>query len=230
MEEAYRQLSMFCKRKNGKSYAKRDYEEVAKDMKVLYDEDPVLCLKVTFVIRGICRYVGNGKVYGLNQRKEGVMRMYWLMKNHPNVFYLNIRSYLKFGTWKDIIDIWVMDLMALGVEGSTINYGLITRMLLNDIASNSNLAAAALPTIRRNTVCTTQHKKMKNIVGKMIRKEMPSSENFTQNLFYRKIKRDYGKIKIKFVNIDFMLDSDILFKKLIKQSVLKAIKMPHDKK
>ena len=92
MEEAYRQLSMFCKRKNGKSYIKRDYEEVAKDMKALYDEDPVLCLKVTFVIRGICRYAGNNKVYGLNQRKEGVMRMYWLMKNHPNVFYLNIRK------------------------------------------------------------------------------------------------------------------------------------------
>ena len=59
---------------------------------------------------------------------------------------------------------------------------------------------------------------------------MPSSENFTQNLFYRKIKKDYGKMKIKFVNMDFMLDSDILFKKLIKQSVLKAIKMPRDKK
>lgn len=183
----------------------RKYKDVSNDMKALWMHSPEYCVKLTFIIRGMCRkglVFGKNEniilsVYGLNQRKEGTMRMNWLLQNHPEVFYSNFRVYsILFGRWRDIIDIWSMELIRSGLNSKNcdINHGYITNVMLKDILNKhyGPDVAFALPTIRKDKDATTEKRKAQNIIGKYIRSKMPSNEKNNQHSYYRAIKRAYG--------------------------------------
>lgn len=215
----------------------RKYDEVSNDMKALWMYSPEYCVKLTFIIRGMCRkglcFGKDGKkvlnVYGLNQRKEGTMRMYWILQNHPEVFYSNFRMYcILFGRWRDIIDIWSMELIRSGLDSNScdINHGYITNVMLKDILNPcyGPDIAFALPTIRNEKDANTDKRKAQNIIGKYIRSKMPSNENTNQHSYYRAIKRAYGsKPNYNLFKPEMRGSDEELMLRMLKQKALSYI-------
>jgi len=95
----------------------RSYSEVAKDMELLWFQDPKLTISLTFYIRLITRktQLFDGNKLSKTQRgqglkNEGIMRMFWLYRNHKKQFEDNIILYLSAGCWNDL---FVMAEMAI---------------------------------------------------------------------------------------------------------------------
>lgn len=220
-QEVYRQINAMYK-KDGN--IKRKYCDIADDMQKLYDIDPKFCVSVTCVIRGMCRQQRNKKIFGLNQRHEGTMRMYWLMKNYPKLFYANVKLYLEFGIWRDIVEIIISDYIR-NEGNATINSGYLIDLMLKDVAAGRCDAANAFPTIRKDSECTTQRSKMKNVLGKRIRKRMPVVEGKRQNDFYREIKAKYGKLNFKLFKLSNDVSTSVMIERLMQQKILDSIRV-----
>lgn len=217
-------LLRVLKHKDG-TMKRTEIHEILNNLKSVSEED---CVKFIFVVRAMSRRQlsfmnkDNLKTFGFNRMKTGLEMMYWLLKNMPEVFNLNINSYCSlFGTWKDIITIWEMDIRENGVKGSTINPNLVTNLLLKAVLNpNSGVEASkAIPTIRKNNELKTEHKKAINIIGKFIRSKMPKNLNTNQHTYYRAIKSSYknNTVIYKFIKYDMRRDKGVLLEKFMNQ-------------
>ena len=115
----------------------RPYSSISKDMRELWNIDPMYTLKLLFYIRLITRKVkfSNGtetsKVQkGAGLRHEAFMRMLWLAVNHSDVFYKNLPLFITIGSWKDIIQLMSYDLQYHGWDNRVLDFNKMSDFIL----------------------------------------------------------------------------------------------------
>ena len=178
--------------------APRSYEDVAKDMQLLWSQDPENALKLAFYIRLITRTVSlpDGSKTKTTQRgqglkHEGVFRLLWVALNHPGTFWSNVPLYVSCGSWKDIITMLSYDLQYNGWNERKLDWNKFGQLILAGLENpnSSELIKKYLPQIRAKSACKTLEAQADNIIAKwicsLIFGQKESSYNYKQ---YRKLK------------------------------------------
>lgn len=182
----------------------RPYSSISKDMKELWDIDPIYTLKLLFYIRLITRKVkfSNGtetsKVQkGAGLRHESFMRMLWLAVNHSEIFYKNLPLFITIGSWKDIIQLMSYDLQYHGWSNKVLDFDKLSDFILAGLENPNtcNLVKKFLPTIKAKSKCTTLESQADTIIGKFLAHKLFGDGEFSPNLhsnnsycLYRKLK------------------------------------------
>jgi hypothetical protein len=180
--------------------APRPYDEVAKDMHLLYATDKVKAVKLLFYIRMITRTVQlpNGTKTesvqkGSGLKHEGMLRMMWLAINDSDVFWSNINLFISIGCWKDIIQMLSYDLQYNGWEGRVLDWNKFGQLILAGLENpnTSELVKKYLPQIKSNTVCKTIEAQADNMISKWICSllfKSKDSGDYSTYQKYRKLK------------------------------------------
>lgn len=176
----------------------RKYEDIAKDMSVLWAKNPYLTVCFVFFIRMITRVVSlfNGNKTSTVQRgaglkHEGIMRMMWIHINHPNTFWKNIELYISVGSWKDIITMLSYDLQYNGWKNRMLNWDNFGKLILAGLENpkTNELLKKYLPQIKANSKCTTLESQADNMISKWICSLLYGNKESASNYKkYRKLK------------------------------------------
>lgn len=180
----------------------RSYEEVAKDMQILWNSNPTLCVKLALYFRLVTRkskIVIKDKVEELDVQRgqglknEGIMRMLWLAINQSATFKVNLPLFIAAGSWKDIIQMLSLDLQYHGWDERKLDWNFLYLTLsagLNN-PETTHLVRKYLPTIRTNKNCTTLESQADTLIGRWLaRKFSPKLEKEQAYKAYRKIKSE----------------------------------------
>ena len=182
----------------------RSYSSISKDMKELWDIDPMYTMKLLFYIRLITRKVkfSNGtetsKVQkGAGLRHEAFMRMLWLAVNHSETFYKNLPLFITIGSWKDIIQLMSYDLQYHGWDNKVLDFDKMSDFILAGLENPNtcNLVKKFLPTIKTKSKCRTLESQANTIIGKFLAHKLFGDGEFSPKLhsnnsycLYRKLK------------------------------------------
>ena len=181
----------------------RPYSSISKDMRELWNIDPMYTLKLLFYIRLITRKVkfSNGtetsKVQkGAGLRHEAFMRMLWLAVNHSDVFYKNLPLFITIGSWKDIIQLMSYDLQYHGWDNRVLDFNKMSDFILAGLENPNtcNLVKKFLPTIKAKSKCRTLESQADTIIGKFLTHKLFDGGEFSPKLhsknyhLYRKLK------------------------------------------
>lgn len=180
----------------------RSYGEVAKDMQILWNSDPKLCVKLAIYLRLITRkskVIVNEKVEeldiqrGQGLRNEGIMRMLWLAINQSATFKVNLPLFIAAGSWKDIFQMLSLDLQYHGWENRKLDWSFLYLVLsagLNN-PETTHLVRKYLPTIRTNKNCTTLESQADTLIGRWLARRLsPKLEKESAYKAYRKVKSE----------------------------------------
>lgn len=87
------------------TYAGRSQDDVDRDMRAIFAEDPTAALRLVFGARLITRKpTGYKKAQtGLGRKDEFYKSIIWLLKNRPEAVYSNLHLVPLFGSWKDLL-------------------------------------------------------------------------------------------------------------------------------
>ena len=178
----------------------RSYQEVSKDMTLLWSQNPTLCLKLAVYIRLITR---KSKVVteesaeilevqrGQGLKNEGIMRMLWLAINQPKAFKINFSYFIAAGSWKDVFQMLSLDLQYHGWDERKLDWNFFYLAIGAGITNpeTTHLVRKYLPTIRTNKNCKTIEAQADTLVGRWLaRKFSPDLEKETAYKAYRKMK------------------------------------------
>ena len=180
----------------------RSYNDVAKDMKLLWSQNPKLCLKLAVYIRLVTRKskIVDGEAVevldvqrGQGIKHEGIMRMLWLAINQPLTFKANMAVFIAAGSWKDVFQMMSLDLQYNGWEGRKLDwsffYSVISAGILNP--ETTHLVRKYMPTIRTNKNCKTLEAQADTLIGRWLaRRFSPGMEKEQAYKAYRKIKSE----------------------------------------
>lgn len=179
----------------------RTYQEVAKDMELLWSINPKDTVKLAIYIRIITHksqvMTEDNKIEtlevqrGTGLRNEGIMRMLWLAINHPNTFKVNIPLFIAAGSWKDIITMMNLDLQYHGWNNRKLDWTFLKKIIFAGLSNDGtkNLVLKYLPTIRTNKKCTTLESQADTLIGRYLAKEIFNTEDKVKNYSqYRKLK------------------------------------------
>jgi hypothetical protein len=179
----------------------RSYYEVDKDMRLLWSQNPLLCLKLSVYIRMITRtptYISNKnktKKFSIQKgqglKNEGIMRIMWIAINYPKVFYKNITLFIAAGSWKDIVTMMNWDLQFNGWNNRVLPWNFLMQTIRAGLICNetTHLVRKYLPTIRSNKKCTTLESQADTLIGRYIAKNLfPKEDKITRYTEYRKLK------------------------------------------
>lgn len=178
----------------------RKYSEIAKDMETLWSQNPLLTLKLLVYLRlitRVCRFP-DGTLTKTTQRGQGlkhesIMRMIWLIVNHPEVFIKNVAIFISAGSWKDLITMMQYDAMYNG-EDHSFDWRILIEVIAKGLenSNTSHLIRKYLPTIRAKSKCKTVEAQADNLVAKAICRQLfgkKSSEKSGHTYeLYRKLK------------------------------------------
>ena len=154
----------------------RTHAEISADMESLWGKNPLLALKLTVYFRlitRVCKFtdgsttesvqIGQGLIH------ESIMRMLWLIINHPKVFIANVNVFIAAGSWKDFITMMKYDAMYNGYKHS-FDWDILIQLLVYGLINpeTTDLVRKYLPTIRSKKQCKTIESQADNIVGKAI--------------------------------------------------------------
>ncbi len=178
----------------------RKYSEISKDMETLWSQNPLLTLKLLVYLRLITRVCQfpDGTSTKTTQRGQGlkhesIMRMLWLIINHPEVFIKNVTIFVSAGSWKDLITMMQYDAMYNG-EDHSFDWRILIEVIAKGLENpnTSHLIRKYLPTIRAKSKCTTVEAQADNLVAKAICRQLfgnKSSEKSGHTYeLYRKLK------------------------------------------
>lgn len=181
----------------------RSYNEVAKDMELLWGIDPQKCLKLAVYIRLITRkskiVKDDGSIEelevqrGQGLKNEGIMRMLWLAINQPKTFKANFAYFVAAGSWKDVIQMMSLDLQYHGWDGRKLDWSFFLSILKAGMINSetTHLVRKYLPTIRTNKNCKTLESQADTLIGRWIaRKFFPDLEKEQAYKAYRKAKSE----------------------------------------
>jgi hypothetical protein len=171
----------------------RAYSEVANDMELLWNVDPLKCLKLAVYIRMITRATKNDDEIlevqkGQGLKNEGILRIIWIAINHPNTFKSNISIFILAGSWKDIFTMLNLDLQYHGWNNRVLDWNFMLGVIQAGLSNKNctNLVRKYLPTIKTNSKATTIKSQADTIIGRWIAKSLfNSKESFKE---YRKLK------------------------------------------
>lgn len=172
----------------------RSFEQVQKDMELLWSKDPLLCLKLAVYIRLITRKSKtSNQTFDLQKgqglKNEGILRFYWIAINYPETFKKNIGYFIAAGCWKDIFQMLAFDCASWRTR--KLDWNFFQKIILAGLnnPSTTHLVRKYLPTIRTNKNCTTIESKNRNIVGRWIARTLFETENpRTSYKLYRQLK------------------------------------------
>lgn len=182
--------------------APRAYAEVAKDMELLWSQDPKLCLKLAVYIRLITRkskIVNDDGVEvletqrGQGLKNEGIMRMLWLAMNQAPTFKANFSYFVSAGSWKDVFQMLSLDLQYHGWEKRKLDWNFMFLVIAAGLKNpeTTHLVRKYLPTIRTNSKCTTLESQADTLIGRWLaRRFSPDLEKESAYKAYRKIKAE----------------------------------------
>lgn len=181
----------------------RSYEEVAKDMELLWSQNPVLCLKLAVYIRLVTRkskiVKDDGTVEelevqrGQGLKNEGIMRMLWLAINQPATFKANFAYFIAAGSWRDIFQMLSLDLQYHGWEHRKLDWNFFSLVIGAGIINpeTTHLVRKYMPTIRTNKNCKTLEAQADTIIGRWLAKVFsPDLEKESAYKAYRKMKSE----------------------------------------
>ena len=182
----------------------RSYEDIAKDMELLWSINPKDTIKLAIYIRIITRktqvIIDYNKLEtlevqrGAGLKHESIMRMIWLGINHPKVFIINLPLFIAAGSWKDIITMMNLDLQYNGWENRKLNWNFLVKIIFAGIAnpSTKNLVLKYLPTIRTNNKCRTLESQADTLIGRYLAIRMFPKTNSEDKIYaykqYRQLK------------------------------------------
>ena len=178
--------------------APRTYEEVAKDMAILWSQNPLLCLKLAVYIRLITRKTKllSSDVLevqkGQGLKNEGILRMYWIAINHPKTFKANIYYFISAGSWKDIFKMLSLDLNN-GWDNRKLDWNFLYTVILAGLQNpeTTHLVRKYLPTIRTNKKCKTKESVNNTIIGRWLAgKFFACVDKYTDYRLYRQYKSE----------------------------------------
>ena len=181
----------------------RSYKEVAKDMELLWSQNPELCLKLAVYIRLITRkskiVKDDGSVEelevqrGSGLKNEGIMRMLWLAINQPKTFKANFAYFIAAGSWKDVFQMLSLDLQYHGWEGRKLDWNFFLHVISAGLINSetTHLVRKYMPTIRTNKNCKTVESQADTLIGRwMARRFLPDLEKESAYKAYRKLKSE----------------------------------------
>lgn len=157
--------------------APRSYQEIDKDMRLLWGQNPEMTLKLSFFTRLITRKVQlwdgsktNEVQRGQGLKHEGIVRMVWVAINHPDAFWLNIQAFISVGSWKDIFQMLAFDLEYNGWSGRKLNWNKFGNLILAGLENENsiNLVKKYLPQIKSNSQCKTLTSQADNMIAKWV--------------------------------------------------------------
>ena len=178
--------------------APRTYEEVSRDMYLLWSQNPLLCLKLAVYIRLITRKTKllSSDVLevqkGQGLKNEGILRMYWTAINHPKTFKANIYYFISAGSWKDIFKMLSLDLNN-GWDNRKLDWNFLYTVILAGLQNpeTTHLVRKYLPTIRTNKKCKTKESVNNTIIGRWLAgKFFACVDKYTAYRLYRQYKSE----------------------------------------
>jgi hypothetical protein len=180
--------------KLGQYKSPRSFEEISKDMSLLYSQDKNNAVKFLFYLRIITRQVSlfNGEKTVTTQRgaglkHESIMRMLWLFSKDEKVFWDNIVLFLTIGSWKDLFEMMRYDLQYHGWDGKILNWDKLFDIIQLGLTNEnfSDLIKKYLPHIKAKSKCKTVETQSNTLIGKFL-----SNKLFGQNKYkeYRQLK------------------------------------------
>jgi hypothetical protein len=194
----------------------RPFEEIAKDMSILWAKNPEKAVKFLIYIRLITRttmlYDGKKTVdvqRGAGLKHEGIMRMIWLYMYHPNAFWKNIYLFIAAGSWKDVFQMLSYDLEYNGWNGRQLDWEKLASLITAGLTSpdHSELIKKYLPQIKAKSKCTTLQSQADTLIGKWLASKLFFKTNYKK---YRKLKssgtaHQWQKLisQRRFLEIDF---------------------------
>jgi len=161
----------------GSYKAPRPFAEIAKDMELIWGEDPKTSLLFTHYLRTITRKVTlfdgtktQKPQKGGELKHEAIMRMIWIEQKKPAYFWDNIGLFVALGSWKDIFTMLQYDLVYNGWKGRVLNWEKFGKLILSGLNNSNtvNLVKKYLPQIKSNTVCKTVESQADTMIGKWI--------------------------------------------------------------
>ena len=178
----------------------RKYSEISKDMATLWSQNPLLTLKLLVYLRLITRVCQfpDGTLTKTTQRGQGlkhesIMRMLWLIVNHPEIFIKNVTIFISAGSWKDLITMMQYDAMYNG-EDHSFDWRILIEIIAKGLENpnTSHLIRKYLPTIRAKSKCKTVEAQADNLVAKAICRQLFGRKSFKESghtyELYRKLK------------------------------------------
>lgn len=181
----------------------RSYNEVAKDMELLWSINSELCLKLAIYIRLITRKsrvvkddwsVEELEVQrGQGLKNEGIMRMLWLAINQPNTFKANFSYFISAGSWRDVFQMLSLDLQYHGWNKRKLDWNFLYLTIGAGITNpeTTHLVRKYLPTIRTNKNCKTIESQADTLIGRWLARKFSSDlEKESAYKAYRKIKSE----------------------------------------
>ena len=180
----------------------RSYNDVAKDMELLWSQNPELCLKLAVYIRLVTRKskIVDGETVevldiqrGQGLKNEGIMRMLWLAINQPLTFKANMAVFIAAGSWKDVFQMMSLDLQYNGWEGRKLDWNFFFLVIAAGFTNpeTTHLVRKYMPTIRTNKNCKTIEAQADTLIGRWLaRKFSPDLEKEQAYKAYRKMKSE----------------------------------------
>ena len=178
----------------------REYSEISKDMETLWSQNPLLTLKLLVYFRlitRVCRFPDSTSTKttqrGQGLKHESIMRMLWLIVNHPEVFIKNVTIFISAGSWKDLITMMQYDAMYNGDDHS-FDWRILIEVIAKGLENpnTSHLVRKYLPTIRAKSKCKTVEAQADNLVAKAICRQLFGSKSSEKSghtyKLYRKLK------------------------------------------
>lgn len=179
----------------------RSFDEVSRDMSILWSIDPRKALQLALYIRMITRKVNvdNELPYststvqrGQGLKHEGIMRLMWVAVNHPKVFQDNMWLIPVTGSWKDIFKMMQFDVAYHGWEGRVLDWNMFAEFILTGLSfdQHSELVKKYLPQIRSKSVCKTVEAQANTMIAKFIASKLSSDAKRRAISYevYRKLK------------------------------------------
>lgn len=218
----------------------RTYEEISKDMQTLWSQNPFLTLKFMVYLRLITRVSvlpDSGTKMSVTQRGQGlihesIMRMLWLIINHPVIFIENVYVFIAAGSWKDLIKMMQYDAIYNGYEHS-FDWNYLIEIIKSGLKNPNtvDLVKKYLPTIRTKKNCKTIESQADNLVAKAICHSLFGNKDYDNpGHIYRKyrILKTSGTAhqwqqlisKREFKNIDFNTIAGRALTKLVNSKFL----------
>lgn len=158
----------------------RSYEDISRDMELLWSINPKDTVKLALYIRLVTRksqiMEGSDKVETLEVQRgqglkhEGIMRMIWIGVNHSETFKANIPLFIAAGSWKDIITMMNIDLQYNGWDNRKLDWGFLSKVIFAGLVNpnTTHLVRKYLPTIKTNSKCTTLESQADTLIGRYL--------------------------------------------------------------
>jgi hypothetical protein len=173
----------------------RSYAEIAKDMVILWSNDPLTAVKFILYTRLISRQTqlwDGSKTENIQKgaglKHEGIVRMMWLAVNHPETFWSNLDLFIACGSWKDIFEMMMLDLQYHGWDNKVLDWEEMGNTVLAGLENpnTAELVKKYLPRIRAKSACTTLRAQSGTMTGKFLASVITGEQRGYEK--YRKIK------------------------------------------